>query len=196
MKYPVITITREFGSGGRTIARQLAEKLGYDYYDYNLVQKIAKESGLAESYIEEHGEDANSESSLSFAWNNWGGSMSDQLYVVQRNTIMDLAEKGKCVIVGRCSDYILREREDTFHVFIHADPKFRQNRIVNVYGETDESIEKRVAKKDKRRIAYYKYYTDRKWGQANNYHICLNSGLLGIDECVRVISEFVSDNAK
>lgn len=72
MKYPVITITREFGSGGRTIARQLAEKLGYDYYDYNLVQKIAKESGLAESYIEEHGEDANSESSLSFAWNNWG----------------------------------------------------------------------------------------------------------------------------
>ena len=82
MKYPVITITREFGSGGRTIARQLAEKLGYDYYDYNLVQKIAKESGLAESYIEEHGEDANSESSLSFAWNNWGGSMSDQLYVV------------------------------------------------------------------------------------------------------------------
>lgn len=191
MKYPVITITREFGSGGRTIAKELADRLGYDYYDYNLVQKIAEQSGLAESYVESHGEDATTSNSFSFAWNNWGGSMSDQLYVIQRNIIIDLADKGNCVIVGRCSDYALRDRDDVFNVFIHADIEYRKDRVVRVYGETNESIDKRISRKDKKRIAYYKYYTDRKWGRAEYFQLCLDSGKLGIDTCVDTIASLV-----
>lgn len=191
MRYPVITITREFGSGGRTIGKELAKRLGYDFYDYNLVQTIAQESGLAESYIESHGEDATTGSSLSFAWNNWGGGLSDQLYIIQRNIITDLAEKGSCVLVGRCADYVLKERKDVLHVFIHADPEYRKDRVVRIYGETDESIDKRVTKKDKRRIAYYEYYTDRKWGKAKYYQLCLDSGRLGIETCADTVESLV-----
>ncbi|MBB5182551.1 AAA family ATPase [Catenisphaera adipataccumulans] len=191
MKYNVITITREFGSGGRTIAKELAARLGYSYYDYNLVQKIAEQSNFSRQYIEEHGEDASQSGWFAFAWNNYGGGLSDQLYVAQRNVITNLAEQGRCIIVGRCADYILRERTDTFHAFIYADRAFRQKRIVDVYGESDESIESRVEKKDRRRITYYRYYTDRKWGQAKYYDVCLNSGHIGIDMCCDLIERMV-----
>ena len=117
----IITITREFGSGGRTIAKKLAEKLGYAYYDYEIVQQIAQESGFAKEYIEENGEDASSTSTFGFIWNNYGYNLSDELYIAQRNVICELADKGNCVIVGRCSDYILRDRKDVLNVFIHAD---------------------------------------------------------------------------
>ena len=131
----IITITREFGSGGRTIAKKLADKLGYAYYDYEIVQQIAQESGFAKEYIEENGEDASSTSTFGFIWNNYGYNLSDELYIAQRNVICELADKGNCVIVGRCSDYILRDRKDVLNVFIHADFEYRKNRVVSVYDK-------------------------------------------------------------
>lgn len=103
--------------------------------------------------------------------------------------ICELADKGNCVIVGRCSDYILRDRKDVLNVFIHADFEYRKNRVVSVYGQNEFAPDKRIKDKDKRRIAYYKYYTDRKWGDAKNYQLCLDSGVLGIDKCVELIEK-------
>ena len=192
MSYSVVTITREFGSGGRTIAKKLAEELGYDYYDYELVQKIAQESGFAEGFIEEFGEEVSTGGFFSFFGNNWGAlNINDQLYFAERKVILELAEKGNCIIVGRCAYYILKDRKDTLNVFIYADMKWKKDRIVNLYGETDVDIEKRILEKDKRRKAYYKYYTDRKWNRAANYHISLESSELGIDTCVEILKSIV-----
>ena len=192
MSYSVVTITREFGSGGRTIAKKLAEELGYDYYDYELVQKIAQESGFAEGFIEEFGEEVSTGGFFSFFGNNWGAlNINDQLYFAERKVILELEEKGNCIIVGRCADYILKDRKDTLNVFIYADMEWKKDRIVNLYGETDVDIEKRILEKDKRRKAYYKYYTDRKWNRAANYHISLESSELGIDTCVEILKSIV-----
>ncbi|MSS01117.1 AAA family ATPase [Floccifex porci] len=192
MSYSVVTITREFGSGGRTIAKKLAEELGYDYYDYELVQKIAQESGFAEGFIEEFGEEVSTGGFFSFFGNNWGAlNINDQLYFSERKVILELAEKGNCIIVGRCADYILKDRKDTLNVFIYADMEWKKDRIVNLYGETDVDIEKRILEKDKRRKAYYKYYTDRKWNRAANYHVSLESSELGIDTCVEILKSIV-----
>lgn len=192
MSYSVVTITREFGSGGRTIAKKLAEELGYDYYDYELVQKIAQESGFAEGFIEEFGEEVSTGGFFSFFGNNWGAlNINDQLYFAERKVILELAEKGNCIIVGRCADYILKDRKDTLNVFIYADMEWKKDRIVNLYGETDVDIEKRILEKDKRRKAYYKYYTDRKCNRAANYHISLESSELGIDTCVEILKSIV-----
>ncbi len=187
MGYSVITITREFGSGGRTIAKKVADDLGYDYYDYELVTQIAKESGFAKGFIEEFGEETSNSGIFAFLGNNWGNNISDQLYLAERKVILELAEKGNCVIVGRCADYILKERTDVLNVFIHANMEWKKDRIVNLYGEREESPEKRILEKDKRRKAYYKYYTDLNWNRASNYHISLESSELGIDKCAELI---------
>ncbi|MCF0106280.1 MAG: cytidylate kinase-like family protein [Holdemanella sp.] len=192
MSYSVIAITREFGSGGRTIGKKLAEELGYEFYDYDLVQKIAKESGFAESFIEEYGEDASSGGLFSFM-SNWGSNISDQLYIAQRKIIIELAEKGNCVIVGRCADYILRDRDDVLNVFVHANMEYKKKRIVELYGETAESPEKRIIDKDKRRKAYYRYFTDRAWGEAKYYHICLDTSLLGLEKSTEIIKNLVKE---
>ena len=188
MKNRIITISREFGSGGRTIGRQAAEKLGIPCYDAELIQKLAEESGFSESYVKEAGE-YTPHSFLSFAFSNraQGPTNEDVLWDLQYKVITELAEKGPCVIVGRCADYILRDKADCLKVFIHADMVFRAERIVKVYGEREQSPEQRLRDKDKRRAAYHRFYTDMKWGHAQNYHITLNSGVLGIDRCVDII---------
>ncbi len=174
----VITVSRQFGSGGRTIAKETAERLGWAYYDKELVKKIAAESGLAESYILESGEYACSTSSFLFNWvmNAEGarsGSLpiSDQLYIIQHNIIKDLAEKERCVIVGRCADYVLRDRPDCLHTFFHADTAFRADRIVRLYGERPEKPEKRLEEKDDKRRAYYRHYTGHQWGLAETTYL-------------------------
>lgn len=121
-----------------------------------------------------------------------GLSANDFLWVMQRKVILELAEKGPCVIVGRCSDYILRDREDCLHVFIHADPKKRAERVLRLYGETEQSPEKRLEDKDQKRRLNYKHYTDRVWGMAQNYHITLDSGVIGIENCVKLITDLVN----
>ena len=121
---------------------------------------------------------------------NNGLSISDFLFCAQRQVILKLAEQ-PCVIVGRCADSILRDRADCFNVFIHADMAFRADRIVRLYGESEKKPEQRLADKDKKRKIYYKHYTDREWGDANNYDMCLNSGKIGIEKCVELILDAV-----
>ena len=188
MKNRVITISREFGSGGRTIGKAVAQKLGIPCYDAEIIQKIAQESGFSEGYIREAGEYTPG-SALSNLFSNraYGPTNEDYLWKIQYNLITELAQKEACVIVGRCADYILRDTADCLKVFIHADMDFRAKRIVEVYGERENSPEQRIKDKDKRRAAYHRFYTNRKWGQSQNYHITLDSGALGLERCTEII---------
>ena len=190
MKNRVITISREFGSGGRTIGKKVAEELGIPCYDHELLTKIAQESGFKENYIQEAGEYApGGFLTNAFSHRGAGPNNADYLWQIQYRIISELAEKGPCVIVGRCADYILQDKADCLKVFIHADMAFRAERIVKVYGEREESPEQRIRDKDKRRAAYHRFYTDMRWGHAQNYDITLNSGALGIDRCVSLIKQ-------
>ena len=188
MKNRVITISREFGSGGRTIGKRVAEELKIPCYDNELLMEIAKESGFQENYVQEAGEYA-SGGFLSNVFSHQGSSPNnaDYLWQIQYRIISELAEKSPCVIVGRCADYILQDKADCLKVFIHADIAFRAERIVKVYGEREESPQQRIRDKDRRRAAYHRFYTDMKWGHAQNYDLTLNSGTLGIDRCVEII---------
>lgn len=185
----VITISREFGSGGRTIGRKVAEKLGIPCYDAEIIEKIAEESGYSGDYIRKEGEGA-SDRWLSNLFSNraMGPTNQDTIWVIQSRIIRELAEKGPCVIVGRCADYVLRGQADLLNVFIHADPQKRADRIVREYGERDASPLERIREKDRRRAAYHRFYTDLKWGHAQNYHLCLDSGVLSIDKCAELIA--------
>jgi cytidylate kinase len=194
MEKKIITISREFGSGGRTIGHKVAERLGIPFYDKELVDQIALESGFAPTFVEEHGEHAPTRSRLAYVFSNQGVpgvmngmSTADFLWSIQCNVILQLAEKGPCVIVGRNADYILKDRKDVLDVFIHADMDYRADRIVRLYGESEKKPEVRLSEKDKRRMVNYEHYTGRIWGQAKNYDLCLNSGVLGIDHCVEAI---------
>ncbi len=194
MEKKIITISREFGSGGRTIGHQVADALGIPFYDKELVDQIAVESGFSPKYIEEHGEHSPGRSLLSYAFAAQGVpgvmnglSTADFLWNVQCSVILQLADQGPCVIVGRNADYILKDREDVLHTFIYADMDYRADRIVRLYGESEKSPEARLQEKDKRRKVNYQHYTGRNWGQAQNYDICLNSGVLGLDRCRDII---------
>ena len=190
MKNRVITISREFGSGGRTIGKKVAEKLGIPCYDSEIIQKMTEETGFAPEYVKEAGEYAPG-SFLSSAFSNrtFGPTNEDILWDHQYTVITELAKKGPRVIVGRRADYILRDKADCLKVFIHADMAFRAKRIVEVYGEREQSPEERLRDKDKRRAAYHRFYTNMKWGYAQNYHLTLDSGALGIDKCAEIICQ-------
>ena len=188
MSSRVITISREFGSGGRTVGKKVAQALGLPCYDRELLQKIAQESGFNENYVKDAGEYApGGFLATAFSHRGFAPTNEDYLWEVQYRVITELAEQGPCVIVGRCADYILRGKADCLRVFIHADLDFRARRIVEVYGEWEASPEQRIRDKDKRRAAYHRFYTDMKWGHAQNYDITLNSGTLGIDRCAEII---------
>ena len=184
----IITLSREFGSGGRTIGKKLAEELGIKCYDADLIHKIAEESGFSENYIKDAGEyTPGGFLSSALANRAFGQTNEDYLWKIQYKIISEIAEKESCVIVGRCADYILNGKADLLRVFIHADMDFRAERIVKVYGEREESPEQRLKSKDKRRAAYHRFYTDMKWGDYKNYDIALNSGNGGIDKCVEIL---------
>ena len=198
MEKKIITISREFGSGGRTIGRQLAEKLGIPFYDEELVDHVALESGFAPKFIEEHSEHSPGKSFLSYVFAPQGVpgvmnglSTADFLWSIQCSVIMQLAEKGPSVIVGRNADYILKDRDDCLNVFIHANDDFRADRIVRLYGESEKSPQARLQEKDKRRMVNYQHYTGQTWGVANNYDLCLDSSRLGIEKCVETILSMV-----
>ena len=195
MEKKIITISREFGSGGRTIGRLVAEKLGIPFYDKELVDQVALESGFAPKFVEENGEHAPGSSRLAYAFAAQGVpgvmnglSTADFLWNIQCSVILQLAEKGPCVIVGRNADYILKDRPDILHAFIHADMDFRADRIVRLYGESEKSPEARLNEKDKRRRVNYHHYTGQTWGMADNYDICLNSSVIGIEKCADIIA--------
>lgn len=187
----IITIGREFGSGGRTIGKMAGEKLGIPVYDNEILAKIAEESGLAEEYISDKSEDTSLGSLIARGLSSAGSyrqtSAEELLWQAQRKVILELAEKGSCIIVGRCADYILKEKADCLKVFVYASVEKRAERIVSVYGESMESPEKRLRDKDKKRGAFYNYNTDMKWGRPHNYNICLDSGTLGLETCRDII---------
>ena len=192
MSERILTISREFGSGGRTVGRMAATALHIPCYDQEILEELARKSGFTQGYIQEQGEYAAHAGWLSNALASRfsdGLTSQDRLWVLQRELILELAEKGPCVIVGRCADFILREKADCLTAFIHADMAFRAKRIVEVYGQRQDSPEKRLQDKDRRRAAYYQFYTDTRWGQARNYHIALDSGVLGIDRCAELLAE-------
>ena len=197
MEKRIITISREFGSGGRSVGKRVAQLLNIPYYDKELVKKVAVETGFDEKFIEHQGEYASPWNNLlSYAFSGAGmrqhmGGLSadDLLWAIQCKVILELADKGPCVIVGRCADYILREREDTLNVFIHAPIPARADRIVRLYGEAETAPEKRLEEKDKRRRAYYKHYTGHDWGASQNYHLSLDTSLVGVDRCAQLIAD-------
>jgi len=203
MEKKIITISREFGSGGRSVGRMVAERLGIPFYDKELVDQIAVESGFAPKFVEEHGEHSPGSSLFSYAFAPQGVpgvmnglSTADFLWNIQCSVILQLAEKGPCVIVGRNADYILKDRPDALHAFIFADVPYRAERIVRRYGESEKSPEQRLNEKDKRRRVNYQHYTGRTWGQSQNYDISLDSGVLGIDQCVDIICKIVENSKK
>lgn len=191
MKYSVITIGREFCTGGLDIAREVARRLGGPMYDKELITLAAKESGLSEQAIAA-GEKRPS-GSLLYNLYTMGSDLplSDQVFVVQSQIIRGLADKGPCVIVGRSADYILKDRKDALHVFVHADMDFRAERIVRLYGQSEKTPEQRLRDKDKKRAVNYEHYTGREWGKSQNYTLTLNSGAIGVERCVDLLADLV-----
>ena len=201
MEKKIITISREFGSGGRTIGHMVADALGIPFYDKELVDQISLESGFAPKFVEEHGEHSPGKSLFSYAFapQSVPGLMNcmstaDFLWNIQCSVILQLAEQGPCVIVGRNADYILKDRPDCLHVYIHADMDYRADRIVRLYGESEKTPVARLQEKDKRRRVNYQHYTGRDWGQAQNYDLCLSSSKLGIEQCAAVIVDMVKNS--
>lgn len=188
----IITIGREFGSGGRTIGKLTAEKLGIACYDSELLLKIAEESGLSEEFVREKSENTSYSNLVARGLAGLGKlsytNTSDYLWQIQKKVICGLAEKENCVVIGRCADYLLRDKADCLRVFIYADKKKRADRIVSIYGEKKEPPEKRIKDKDKNRSTFYYLNTDMKWGDIHNYHICLDSGKLGLEKCADIVS--------
>lgn len=199
MKKNIITISRQFGSGGRTVGHMIADKLGIPFYDKELVEHIALESGFAPKFVEEHGEHAPGKSLLAYAFAPQGVpgvmnglSTADFLWNIQCSAILQLADKGPCVIVGRNADYILKDRDDVFHSYIYADMDFRADRIVRLYGESEKSPIARLQEKDKRRSLNYQHYTGRTWGDADNYDISLNTAVIGVEKAAEIILDLVN----
>ena len=192
----IITISRQFGSGGREIGKKIADQLGIPFYDKELIEIAAKESGMDKELFEE--DDARTSKGfrlLGALGYSLGGSLNDRLYLVQEEVIKGVACEGSCVIVGRCADYVLRDRSDVLNVYIHADMEDRKERAVHSYEVDERDIEGSIKKIDKRRANYYEYYTDRKWGRAENYDISINSSTFGIDGTVEIIKMLAQKKA-
>ena len=203
-KKTIITISRQFGSGGREIGKKLAEQLNIPFYDKELIEIAAKESGMDKELFEEEGTRTSRGFHLLGALGySLGGplstmtelSLNDRLFIVQSEVVKQVADEGPCVIVGRCADYVLSERDDVLDVFIHADMEDRKQRAIHSYEVDERDIEGSIRKIDKRRANYYEYYTDRKWGRAENYDISINSSTFGIDGTVEIIKALAQKKA-
>ena len=196
----IITISRQYGSGGRFVGKKLAEKLGIPFYDNELISMAAKESGFAESLFENAEKNTTYSLlySLSMFGTNSGGMyglpLSDKVFLIQSDIIKKVADSGPCVIVGRCADYVLRERKDVIHFFFYSDIENRIKRGVKYYNLDEKKAREIIEKTDKKRAAYYNYYTGERWGENKNYHLSLNTDFIGIDACVDVLEQYV--NAK
>lgn len=192
MQRRIITISREFGSGGRFIGEEVAKKLGIAYYDKNIISQIAEESGLSPEYIQESAELSPKKGLFAYAFAGrdiTGKSIEDIVYEAQRKVILELAEKESCVMVGRNADFILQDRDDVLNVFIHGNMPEKTKRISRLYNVSEQEAVKMMADVDKRRMINYNFYTEQRWGKASNYTLCLNSSQLGYDRCEAIIME-------
>lgn len=198
----IITIARQFGSGGHEIGKALAEKLSIPFYDKELISMAAKESGIDAEVFENVDERATNSLlySLSMGLYSFGNSFSamgdlpvnDRLYILQHKIIQKLAEEGPCVIVGRCADYVLRERTDCINIFIHADMEHRKERAISIRGVDKARAEQVVNKTDKVRANYYSFYSGQKWGFAQNYDLCIDSTNLTTEQAVALVEAYIA----
>lgn len=196
----IITIGRQFGSGGREIGEALAKKLSIPYYDKELISMAAKESGLDSEVFDQVDERATNSLlySLSMGLYSFGNSytnsselpVNDRLYILQHQIIKKLADEGPCVIVGRCADYVLKDRENCLNVFIHANMEYRKKRAIEIHDVKKNKAEQIINKTDKVRANYYGFYSGQKWGYAQNYDLCIDSSKLTTDQAVALIEAY------
>ena len=199
----VITIGRQFGSGGREIGEKLSKAYGINYYDRELLTRAAKESGFCEEILQNHDERPTNSflynlviDTYSFGYNSSSFvdmPISQKVFLAQFDTIKKVADEGPCVIVGRCADYALDGRDNVINLFIYADEDFKIRRVMDIYDLDENKARDMINKKDKQRQSYYNYYTNRKWGKADTYDLCINSSVLGIDGSVKLVKQFVED---
>ena len=197
----IITIGREFGSGGHEIGERLSEKLEIPFYDKEMLDRASKDSGIAEELLKAHDEKPTSSFLYSLVLDTYSlgyksGSYSDmpinhKIFLAQFDAIKKLAEEGPCILIGRCADYALEDYRNVLSVFIHADTAKRAKRISRMYDMTEAKAKEMIIKTDKKRGSYYNYYTNKKWSAVQSYDVCLDSGKLGIDGCVDAIIEIV-----
>lgn len=190
MAKKIITISREFGSGGRFIGEEVAKKLGAAYYDKDIIGQIAERSGLSPEYIQEKAELSPKKGLFAYAFSGrdiTGKSVEDIVYEAQRKVIMEIAEKESCVSIGRNADFILKDRDDVLNVFIHGNMPEKVQRICKLYHVTEADAVKMINDTDKRRRTNYNFYTEQKWGMAGNYTLSLDSSALGYDMCQKII---------
>lgn len=197
----IITIGREFGSGGHEIGTRLAEKLEIPLYDKEMLDRASKESGIAEELLKAHDEKPTSSFLYSLVMDTYSlgynsGSYSDmpinhKIFLAQFDAIKKIADEGPCILIGRCADYALEEYSNVLSVFIHADITKRAKRISRMYDMTEAKAKEMIMKTDKRRGSYYNYYTNKKWSSVQSYDVCIDSGKFGIDGCVNAIMELV-----
>jgi cytidylate kinase len=196
MAEKIITISREFGSGGKYIGLLVAKKLGIPCYDKDIIEKIAEESGFVDDFIKRVSEYAPSKSIFAYSFvgrSANGESIEDKIFAIQTKVIKELAEKGPCVIVGRSADYILRDM-DTLNVFIYANHKERVKRTMSFKGVSQKDAEKLIYETDKKRSINYKYYTGKDWGARENYTVMLNSTELGVEKTAEFIAQLYKQN--
>ena len=197
----IITISREFGSGGREIGKLLAESLNVDFYDKELLEIASKESGICEELFVKHDENYTNSFLYSLVMGSYPVSsdgrintelpLNQKIFLAQFDAIRKLAEKGPCVIVGRCADYVLRNQDNVINFFISGDMLHKKRRILERYDIEKNKAEDFIRKTDKRRANYYNYYTDRKWGEAKNYDLCINSSKTGIEGAVQLMQDYI-----
>lgn len=192
----IVTIDRKYGSGGRLVGEKLSKLLGYRFYDRELLKIAAQECGMHEDVVQ-HFDEKPTGSLLYSAYLSASLSVTDSLPLnhklafAQFDVIRRVAEAGDCVIVGRCADYVLQERNDCLNVFITATNPVRHRRLVQYYGIPEELVDKTIKKQDKMRAEYYNFFTQRKWGDASNYHICLDTGRLSLDGAASLLADAV-----
>ena len=196
----IITISREYGSGGRQVGLTVAKKLGMEFYDKELIDAAAKEIGFPTEMIADREQRLTNSLLYNFAMGTLYGiayprepkvselPLTEQIYQAQKKAIEEAAKRGSCIFVGRCADYILKSRPDVLRVFIYADRDIRKRRAIEEYGEIEEYIDEFMYQTDKRRRIHY---TNQKWGSRENYDLMLNSGDLGLDKCVELLCEAV-----
>lgn len=202
----IITIARQYGSGGREIGALLAKELGIKYYDKELLSRAAKESGICEELFENHDEKPTNSflyslvmDTYSFGYTSAAFSdmpINQKVFLAQFNTIKKIADEGPCVIVGRCADYALEDYDNCLSVFIHADLNKRIRRVSQKHNLTENKAKDTIVKTDKRRASYYDYYSSKKWGEADSYNLSIDSGILGIEGSVELIKTAVSIKEK
>ena len=196
MEQAVITIGRQYGSGGRIVAQKLAQRLGVPCYDKELIQKVAKDTGLSEQYLQELDRKPTNSFFYDLLFSAKDPALSDKVYIAQSQVIQDFADKGSCVILGRCADYVLRKiPERRLSVFICAPMEERIKRAREVYGVENVNMENFIQRQDRQRASYYNYFAMGKWGDGSNYDLCINSRI-GLDEAVDVIAAALGEGGK